>query len=554
MSETKHEERYGAYMTANNAPAPLAASASQSNWGAFRAFSESLEDDITFTGLATGTEQWVQIQLDAPIRIWALRISCRTTVSAKDSGQVPKNFTVQGSEDGTTFEDIQAYTDVAWDQFTTWDAANNQYNWADAKKIEINGQKEYQYYRFVFGECQAISTQKAGAMTPTISNTVKLTLIDLYQVEGTATIPDGLDKYLNTTEDMEVLVNNVKHDDDTVTVTGVDWFSFDGMAATSIYANGNSWIGIGKNSEQLKVCRRDGAMYSLYRQEGMLYNYYKFLKIRWEGYSYYSSTSDTYALKYELFLFDTGDIFLNVIQTPASSSYIGTSSITSGGVTTTLNIPVSSTPVVTLTHQDDTGSLWEASYEEIVILPPYDRKYLIQAGEKYYTIASGQLTEIEVVDLNAQVFKDSGVDVLPGEVLLSLVNPRILYWQDSADPLPEKTVAVQAIPKTQTVYTTEQDLSDPSIVGIKSVAVDASEGVLMAFSSERGSFRILETGAWVDAAEDTGMSKAEVEAVTEEQWVMLMGKDVYQIRFLIPEGTYLNRITVNYKNEGGITA
>lgn len=365
---------------------------------------------------------------------------------------------------------------------------------------------------------------------------------------------EGIEPLLNTTEGMEVLVNNVKHDDDTVTVTGVDWFTFDGVDAKNIYANGNSWIGIGKNSEQLKVCRRDGAMYSLYRQEGMLYNYYKFLKIRWEGYSYYSSTSDTYALKYELFLFDTGDIFLNVIQTPTSSSYIGTSSLTSGGVTTTLNIPVSSAPVVTLTHQDDTGSLWEASYEEIVILPPYDRKYLIQAGEKYYTIASGQLAEIEVVDLNAQVFKDSGADVLPGEVLLSLVNPRILYWQDSADPLPEKTVAVQAIPKTQTVYTTEQDLSDPSIVGITSVAVDASEGVLMAFSSDRGSFRIVEAGAWVGAAEDAGMSETEVEAVTEEQWAMLMGKDVYQIRFLIPEGTYMNRITVNYKNEGGITS
>lgn len=184
MALVKHDERYGPYMTGNNAPSPYVASASQSNWGAFRAFSESLDDDISFTGLAAGTEQWVQIKLDAAIRIWAFRIACRTTVSAKDAGQVPKNFKVQGSTDGTTFEDIQAYTAVDWSQFTSWDATNNKYDWADAKKIEVTCAKEYQYYRFQFGECQSVSTQKTDSMIPTSSNTVKLTLIDIYQVEG----------------------------------------------------------------------------------------------------------------------------------------------------------------------------------------------------------------------------------------------------------------------------------------------------------------------------------------------------------------------------------
>lgn len=556
MSELKHDERYGVYMTANNAPVPFVASASQSNWGAFRAFSESLDDDLSFTGLAAGTEQWVQIQLDAPIRIWAFRICCRTTVSAKDSGQVPKNFVVQGSEDGTTFEDIQVYTDVAWDQFTTWDAENSKYNWADAKKIEINGQKEYRYYRFLIGECQSISTQKAGSMTPTVSNTVKLTLIDLYQVEGSPSQPDGIDAYLNTTEGMEVVVNNTKHDDDSVMITGVDWFNFDGVSATSIYANGNSWIGIGKNSEQLKVCRRDGAMYYLYRQEGMLYNYYKFLKIRWEGYSYYSSTSDTYALKYEMFLFDTGDMFLNVIQTPTSSSYIGTSSLTSGGVTTTLNIPINSTPMITFAHLDDTGLLWDATYEKINIMPPYDRKYLVKVGDSYYITAGANLIEVQITELNAQAFQELGMDIPPDSAaMITANNPQILYWQDSQDPLPDKVASVQAMPPAQILYTTEQDLSDPSIVGVDNIRADASANALFAFSSDRSSFRVYntETGAWVDAEENGGMSKAEMEAITAEQWGLLMGREVYQIRFLLSESSYLNKITVTYKNEGGIS-
>ena len=63
--------------------------------------------------------------------------------------------------------------------------------------------------------------------------------------------------------------NNVKNDDSTITISGVDWFKFNGVTASNIYASGNHWIGIGTNSEQLKVCRRDGAMYSLYSQEGV---------------------------------------------------------------------------------------------------------------------------------------------------------------------------------------------------------------------------------------------------------------------------------------------
>lgn len=185
MSDTRHTTPYATNMTSNNAPAPFAATASQNAWGAFRAFSDNLDDDLTFTGLSAGTEQWVQIQLDVPIRIWAFRVACRTSVSVKDSGQVPKNLSVQGSEDGSTFETIQTYTNTGWEQFTSWDIANLRYDWSDAKEIEINCTKEYMYYRFVFGECQSISTQKTGPMTPTPSNTVKLTRIQIYQSEGT---------------------------------------------------------------------------------------------------------------------------------------------------------------------------------------------------------------------------------------------------------------------------------------------------------------------------------------------------------------------------------
>lgn len=581
MSETKHEERYGAYMTANNAPAPLVASASQSNWGAFRAFSESLEDDITFTGLATGTEQWVQIQLDAPIRIWAVRISCRTTVSAKDSGQVPKNFTVQGSEDGTTFEDIQTYTDAAWDQFTTWDAANNQYNWADAKKIEINSQKEYQYYRFVFGECQAISTQKAGSMTPTSSNTVKLTLIDLYQVEvqmdppkaieivdstcvevsaGTSltasvtaspgdiilatitvrsalSIPEGWNllftsEYVIDTGNQQSIsfaIKTAESSMESITVTQaeskriyVNLISIRGSKGVVPYQELTTYVNTAPSTKGYKIQVPD-------KKQGE--------KIIWGCSATSWATSSPYG-DWETTPDDLQGISLGQSKTaPRQANFIDLGQ----GV---VNRTFTATP-------KSTGSVCVIA---AVRLLEYDTRYLIKSKDVYYSIVDGALVKTDVAELTAQSFKDYGISDVPGEeVLRTLESPQLFYWQDSQDPLPEKTAIVQAIPKTQTVYTTEQDLSEPSIVGITSVAVDASEGILMAFSSDRGSFRIMEAGVWVDAAEEAGMSKTEVEAVTEEQWAMLMGNDVYQIRFLIPEGAYMKKTTVTYKNEGGIT-
>ena len=84
---------------------------------------------------------------------------------------------------------------------------------------------------------------------------------------------------------MQCIRNNTKNDDGTDTLVGVDWFTFKDTVAQNIYVSGNSWLGLGSSSEHLKVNRRDGAVYSIYREEGTLFNYYKFLKIRWSGYS-----------------------------------------------------------------------------------------------------------------------------------------------------------------------------------------------------------------------------------------------------------------------------
>lgn len=173
----------------------------------------------------------------------------------------------------------------------------------------------------------------------------------------------SFDSLLNTTAGMTAIVNNVKHDDDVVSVTGVDWFTYAGKTASTIYVSGNNFIGFGQNAEQLKIWRRDGAIYYVYRQEGTLTSGKRFLKIRVEGYVYHSSTSSSYALKYEVFLIEGQTLFVNVIQRPISSSYTGTSSITDGKTTTSLNISTSSTVPISILVKN-AGVSQEITYEK----------------------------------------------------------------------------------------------------------------------------------------------------------------------------------------------
>lgn len=152
----------------------------------------------------------------------------------------------------------------------------------------------------------------------------------------------SFDSLLNTKVEMAAIVSNAKHDDDVVNVTGVDWFTYAGKTASTIYVSGDNYIGFGQNSKQLKIWNRDGAIYYVYRQEGTLDSGKRFLKIRVEGYVYYSSTSSSYALKYEIFLIEGQTLFINVVQRPTSNYYAGTSSITDGKTTTNLEISASS--------------------------------------------------------------------------------------------------------------------------------------------------------------------------------------------------------------------
>ena len=147
---------------------------------------------------------------------------------------------------------------------------------------------------------------------------------------------------VGTVKGMTAILDNIGCDDDSVEVPGVDWFTYANNPVTTIYVNGNNYVGFGVDDEQLKICNDDGEIYYVYRQDGTLDTGEKFLKIRVEGFTNYDIDyqDDGSALKYELFILNNQTIKLFLLQLPSNSDYLGTSSISDG--TNTADLPITS--------------------------------------------------------------------------------------------------------------------------------------------------------------------------------------------------------------------
>jgi hypothetical protein len=344
---------------------------------------------------------------------------------------------------------------------------------------------------------------------------------------------------------MEVLRNNSKNDDSVETVTGVDWFTFNGTVASSIYVSGNTFFGFGTNTEQLRVNRQDTAMWYLYREEGTLFNYYRFLKIRWSGYSWYSASDPSSQMIYDVILWDTGDISLHMVTIPTSSW--GTSF-------SLLNVafdrPSSSSPDVTFRVQED-GS-FVSTNELIVIDPPYDRKYLIQSGDSLFTVVEGVLTAVEG-SVNADLFRTYGSDEIPSsDVLITLTDPVVLYWVDTVEYEISPLVAmVQGVPFQQVINTPNYSMRHPSIMGIEKVLVEATDNVGFAVSFDSGDTWLVWTGsAWGELSEgDTGMSAEMMKSISSEDWNSVATTGTFKFRAVLPTvNSTITSLVVDYLN------
>lgn len=259
----------------------------------------------------------------------------------------------------------------------------------------------------------------------------------------------SFDSLLSTTAGMTAIVNNVKHDDDIVSVTGVDWFTYAGKTASTIYVSGNNFIGFGQKAEQLKICRSDGAVYYIYRQEGTLASGKRFLKIRVEGYTHFSYTSSLYELKYEVFLIEGQTLFINVVDISTNNGNTVTSSITDGKTTINLNISASSKKPISILVKN-AGVAQIVSYEKFV--------------DKYVTGITVSKMPDKTTYHQGESFDTTGLEVSKtySDGTLEVITDYELSGFDSSSA-GTKTITVTASGKTATFEITVLEASIASI-------------------------------------------------------------------------------------------
>lgn len=277
-------------------------------------------------------------------------------------------------------------------------------------------------------------------------------------------IPDIFSSVANATATR----NNSKNDDGVDTVSGVDWFSYNGTICSNIYVSGNMFLGLGANSEHLKVNRRDGASYYVYREEGTLYNFFKFLRIRWQGYTRHNYSSTSYLQTFDVILWDTGDISLHMVNIP-TTSYDGT--FTLGSLSYTK--PTTESPDVTFRLQGDGTYLVEYSLIDL------KRKLFVPDGVCEFVISGFEnITQFLEGRINADLEIPEGTELkmfakINDNEYVEYENNSKISFIDSGFDLSESSLFIKftlsttdelVTPMVKGLNVTVRDFSDENVV------------------------------------------------------------------------------------------
>lgn len=356
----------------------------------------------------------------------------------------------------------------------------------------------------------------------------------------------SLNDILNDTTNWTQIVNNTKHDDDTVSITGISWFKFNNVVANTIYANGNGWLGFGSSSEQLKVNRRDQAMWNLWRQEGTLYNKYNFLRIRWDGYGHYSTQAANAKLTYDVILLDTGHIYLSIVTYPTSYGD-GSNSLTAS---TTISFTPATSLQWTFESQNEDNTVYVGTQG---LNAPRVIKYVFsdETG-KIYIYQNGSFTDTGLTeqDLTASFIEANGNDTIPEEDILNLTKPKIYKWVDVGSN--QFKVKLSATPYPQTIVSEAINLEDSTTTGIESIIAVCEGTPVFAISVDNGSTWKMwndTTSQWVTLSQsDTGMSNAVMSDITASAWAsLIINANTIKIRFTLSSATdKVAKVTLRY--------
>ena len=178
-------------------------------------------------------------------------------------------------------------------------------------------------------------------------------------------------------------------------------------------------------------------------------------------------------------------------------------------------------------------------------------RFLIKNEEKYYTVSDSALSELSITELNAQAFQTYGFDDLSdGALIQTLSHPKLLYWQDSEEELPNITAKVTATPNGQYISKVIY-MSNASISGIKAVTVKCAGTPWFSCSFDGGNtWMEYSGGSWIEV-ESYGMTEETLTAITSDEWnAATSGIDSFIMRVLLRDSAdSLTNLSVNFLNK-----
>lgn len=263
------------------------------------------------------------------------------------------------------------------------------------------------------------------------------------------------------------------------------------------------------------------------------------LKIyRFEGYTVYNNRTDGNRLIYELFLLSNNDMFLNVIQAPTNSGYLGYSELVCNGTSTSLALADGSGggTQVSFYHQSTDGKSWNVKYAMYEEDDRFSYAYLIKQGNNFYSYDGEQLAPCEIENLTAAMFLKYGFEQLPSaEVLTPLTNPQVYLWKTGgSEELLKATLKAYPYPQTLDAVA---DMSHISIIGMKLITAEYSGDVGVSISLDNGvtySDEVL-LGDWLNTD-------------VEELWNSLPESRKIYFRFILHDNATLTNFKITYKN------
>lgn len=298
-------------------------------------------------------------------------------------------------------------------------------------------------------------------------------------------------KSLMTEDDSSIhyVQNGSKNDDGTVSLNNnfeEVKFNFNRRLVGTIKGTGNSQIYFDDTQKGIFVNNRDGAMYYFGYMVGTVGNgiTYNYFRVRFKGYSRYSSTDNAHLIEYDIVGLSTGDLYLKIYHWPTANND-GTNKLIMTNSELAFS-PSADNLEFTFRHQDDQGTVF--TVENGIIEPKYaDVKYLFGDGTNIYKWDTKDDKLVQTSSpLSASTFQNEGTYVIPDASLFKdFPKVQIYKWQDVGDV--EQRLQVKATPNVQEVLAT-CNMSSPTIKSIVSINYTASDDVTVSYSFDNATW------------------------------------------------------------------